>query len=91
MLNFLERSCFIHSYLHIAVTRSLISPHRNDAVVPLHESHAGCPEDANGLCSFDHVVEVLKKRSAEIDFDYDCYANYTAKAGVDYNGRAPRA
>lgn len=62
----------------------------NDAVIPLHESHPGCPEDANGLCSFDNVVDVLKKRSAEIDFDYDCFANYTAVPGVDYNGRAPQ-
>lgn len=69
----------------------LICTFRNDAVVPLHESYSGCPENADGLCSFDHVVEVLKKRSAEIDFNYDCFANYTATAGVDYNGRAPRA
>lgn len=63
----------------------------NDAVVPLHTSYSGCPEDANGLCSFDTVVDVLQKRSAEIDFDYDCFANYTAEAGKDYNGRAPRS
>ena len=64
---------------------------RNDAVLPINESYPGCPVDANGLCSFDHVVEVLKKRSAEIDFEYDCFANYTAEAGMDYNGRAPRS
>ncbi|KAF1848003.1 phosphoglycerate mutase-like protein [Cucurbitaria berberidis CBS 394.84] len=62
----------------------------NDAVIPIDESYPGCPVDPNGLCSFDHVVSVLQKRSAEIDFDYDCFANYTASAGVDYNGRAPR-
>jgi Ni,Fe-hydrogenase III small subunit len=63
----------------------------NDAVIPLNESHPGCPSDPNGLCSFDNVVSVLQKRSAEIDFGYDCFANYTAKAGMDYNGRAPRS
>ncbi|KAF2844728.1 phosphoglycerate mutase-like protein [Plenodomus tracheiphilus IPT5] len=62
----------------------------NDAVVPIDESYPGCPADPNGLCSFDNVVSVLQKRSAEIDFDYDCFGNYTASAGVDYNGRAPR-
>lgn len=61
----------------------------NDAVIPLSGSHQGCPSDANGLCSFDNVVSVLQKRSAEINFNYDCFANYTAQAGVNYNGRAP--
>jgi hypothetical protein len=36
------------------------------------------------------VVEVLKKRSAEIDFEHDCFADYETEVGVDYNGRAPR-
>lgn len=63
----------------------------NDAVVPIDESYPGCPANPNGLCSFDNVVEVLQKRSAEIDFDYDCFANYTAAPGQDYNGRAPRS
>lgn len=62
----------------------------NDAVIPISGSYPGCPEDPSGLCSFDTVVGVLKKRSDEIDFDYDCFANYTASAGQDYNGRAPR-
>lgn len=62
----------------------------NDAVVPISESHAGCPENSDGLCSFDNVVSVLQKRIEEIDFNYDCFGNYTAKAGVDYNGRAPK-
>lgn len=72
---------------------SLANPHTrsNDAVIPINESYAGCPANRDGLCSFDNVVAVLQKRSAEIDFEYDCNANYTAVAGVDYNGRAPRA
>jgi hypothetical protein len=66
-------------------------PSSNDAVVPINESYAGCPANSDGLCSFDNVVSVLQKRSAEIDFDYDCFANYTAPAGVNYNGRAPKS
>ncbi|KAI4602504.1 hypothetical protein KJ359_009750 [Pestalotiopsis sp. 9143b] len=62
----------------------------NDAVVPISDSYDGCSDDPNGLCSFDTVVSVLQKRIDEIDFEYDCFANYTATAGNDYNGRAPR-
>ncbi|XXG95983.1 hypothetical protein Hte_002260 [Hypoxylon texense] len=62
----------------------------NDAVVPVADSYAGCPADEHGLCAFDTVVSVLQDRIAEIDFDWDCFGNYTAEAGVDYNGRAPR-
>ena len=51
--------------------------YRNDAVVPVAGSYAGCPEDEQGLCAFDTVVSVLQDRIAEIDFDYDCFANYT--------------
>jgi hypothetical protein len=60
-------------------------------VVPISGSHPGCPVNVDGLCSFDNVVSVLQKRIDEIDFNYDCHANYTAKAGVDYNGRAPKS
>ncbi|KAK7955847.1 phosphoglycerate mutase-like protein [Apiospora aurea] len=62
----------------------------NDAVLPINESYPGCEANPYGLCSFDNVVSVLLKRIEEIDFNYDCYGNYTAEAGVDYNGRAPR-
>ncbi|KAF2643781.1 phosphoglycerate mutase-like protein [Massarina eburnea CBS 473.64] len=61
----------------------------NDAVIPI-DNYPNCPSDPDGLCGFENVVDVLKQRSAHIDFDYDCFANYTAEAGVDYNGRAPR-
>lgn len=63
---------------------------RNDAVIPIHVTYEGCEYDADGLCSFDNVVQVLQQRIDEIDYDYDCFGNYTAKAGVNYNGRAPR-
>ncbi|KAI3393247.1 hypothetical protein diail_4536 [Diaporthe ilicicola] len=62
----------------------------NDAVIPVNGTYPGCEYDADGLCSFDNVVSVLQKRIDEIDYDYDCFANYTAEAGHDYNGRAPK-
>lgn len=63
---------------------------RNDAVVPVNGTYSGCDHDADGLCSFDNVVSLLQQRIEEIDYDYDCFGNYTAQAGVDYNGRAPK-
>ncbi|OAP60111.1 hypothetical protein AYL99_05113 [Fonsecaea erecta] len=62
----------------------------NDAVIPVSDSHPGCPVDPNGLCPFDNMVKVLQQRINEINFNYDCFANYTATAGVNYNGRAPQ-
>ncbi|KAH0378509.1 phosphoglycerate mutase-like protein, partial [Aureobasidium melanogenum] len=61
----------------------------NDAVIPVSDSHPGCPVDKDGLCPFDTMVSVLQKRANEINYNYDCFANYTAAAGVNYNGRAP--
>ncbi|KAI6907485.1 phosphoglycerate mutase-like protein [Hortaea werneckii] len=63
----------------------------NDAVIPVHDSHPGCPDDSDGLCPFDTMLSVLQARAREIDFEYDCFANYTAVPGVNYNGRAPAA
>lgn len=83
-----------HTYLiHLDAPSLTCTPGdlcRNDAVVPVNGTYAGCDYDADGLCSFDNVVSVLKQRIDEIDYDYDCFANYTASAGFDYNGRAPR-
>jgi len=62
----------------------------NDAVVPVADSHPGCGVDPDGLCALPTMINVLQARINEIDFNYDCYANYTAKPGVNYNGRAPR-
>ncbi|KAH8925864.1 putative acid phosphatase [Atractiella rhizophila] len=62
----------------------------NDAVLPIDKSYPGCQSDKDGLCAFDTVLHALEQRVQEIDFDYDCFANYTATPGVDYNGRAPR-
>ena len=48
----------------------------NDGVVPL-TGVAHCAEDKDGLCAVENFVEGLKERIAEIDFEYDCFANYT--------------
>ncbi|CZT45068.1 uncharacterized protein RSE6_05346 [Rhynchosporium secalis] len=63
----------------------------NDAVVPIADSYPGCSKDPDGLCSLDTVISVLQKRIVEIDYDHDCLGNYTAAAGNNYNGRAPRS
>ncbi|KAI5478729.1 hypothetical protein MNV49_004654 [Pseudohyphozyma bogoriensis] len=64
----------------------------NDAVIPLEDSYEGCEYDYNGLCAFDTVLAALAKRIDEIDFNYDCFANYTVPAyGEVTNGRAPKA
>lgn len=52
----------------------------NDGVVPLTGiSHCETP-DANGLCLLDNFIQGMQKRIAEVDFVYDCYANYTPPA-----------
>lgn len=47
----------------------------NDAVLPIDKSYPGCPQNAEGLCSFDTVLSALRQRVKEIDFDYDCFGN----------------
>ena len=52
----------------------------NDGVVPLTGiSHCETP-DPNGLCLLDNFVQGMQERIAEVDFVYDCYANYTPPA-----------
>ncbi|EIW82796.1 phosphoglycerate mutase-like protein [Coniophora puteana RWD-64-598 SS2] len=49
----------------------------NDAVVPL-TGIAGCDaEDKNGLCALPGFISGMQTRIGEIDFDFDCFANYT--------------
>ncbi|KZT30678.1 phosphoglycerate mutase-like protein [Neolentinus lepideus HHB14362 ss-1] len=48
----------------------------NDAVLPL-TGIQGCPDDPNGLCELSTFISAYKQRIAEVDYDYDCYANYT--------------
>nr|VWO94250.1 Acid phosphatase [Ganoderma boninense] len=49
----------------------------NDGVLPL-TGIAHCPENKDGLCLLDNFVQGMKQRIAEVDFQYDCSANYTA-------------
>ena len=62
---------------------------RNDAVVPIDQSHPGCPWSDDGLCPLDTITAALKNRINEIDFDYACFGNYSFSAGINYNGLAP--
>ncbi|TBU46091.1 phosphoglycerate mutase-like protein [Dichomitus squalens] len=49
----------------------------NDGVVPLTGvSH--CTENKDGLCLVESFVQGLQERIAEVDFQYDCFADYTA-------------
>jgi hypothetical protein len=48
---------------------------RNDAVLPIDQSYAGCPSNQDGLCPFDVVVKALQARDAEIDYEYACFGN----------------
>ncbi|KAI0734593.1 histidine phosphatase superfamily [Fomitopsis betulina] len=65
----------------------------NDGVVPLTGiSHCETP-DANGLCLLDNFVQGMQERIAEVDFVYDCYANYTPPALTSdpiIDGRLPQ-
>ncbi|KAG2078611.1 phosphoglycerate mutase-like protein [Suillus decipiens] len=48
----------------------------NDAVVPLTGIN-GCEEDPNGLCALPSFISGMQERIGEINFAYDCFANYT--------------
>ncbi|KAG2369438.1 hypothetical protein BDR07DRAFT_1477047 [Suillus spraguei] len=48
----------------------------NDGVVPLTGIH-GCKEDPNGLCELPSFISGMQERIGEINFAYDCFANYT--------------
>lgn len=62
----------------------------NDGAVPL-TGLGHCPKDRDGLCPVDTFVKGLKKRLTEIDFQHDCFANYTVSLPESIvDGRAPR-
>lgn len=48
----------------------------NDGVMPLTGIH-GCKEDPNGLCALPSFISGMQERIGEINFAYDCFANYT--------------
>ena len=45
----------------------------NDAVLPM-TGIKGCKDDKNGLCD---LVSSIQGRIGEVDFTFDCFANYT--------------
>ncbi|KAJ8702460.1 hypothetical protein PTI98_001171 [Pleurotus ostreatus] len=48
----------------------------NDGVLPL-TGISGCTKSKDGLCELSAFVRGLQQRIAEIDFAFDCFANYT--------------
>ncbi|KAH7912604.1 histidine phosphatase superfamily [Hygrophoropsis aurantiaca] len=61
----------------------------NDAVMPL-TGIKGCTYDPNGLCSLPSFISGMQERIGQIDFDFDCFANYTMPNPDDItDGRYP--
>ncbi|KAF7292081.1 Phosphoglycerate mutase-like protein [Mycena indigotica] len=48
----------------------------NDAVLPL-TGLAGCQPNSDGTCPLDTFVSALQKRIGEVDYQFDCFANYS--------------
>ncbi|KIK96012.1 hypothetical protein PAXRUDRAFT_139439 [Paxillus rubicundulus Ve08.2h10] len=48
----------------------------NDGILPM-TGIKGCTEDPNGLCSLSSFISGMQERIGQIDFDFDCFANYT--------------
>ena len=48
----------------------------NDAVIPL-TGIQGCTADSNGLCTMDAFVNAMKKQIRDVDFAFDCFANFS--------------
>ena len=63
----------------------------NDAVLPL-AGIQGCTADKNGLCELDAFVGGLQARIKEVDFQFDCFANYSIPVPDEIiDGRFPDA
>ncbi|ORX38978.1 putative acid phosphatase [Kockovaella imperatae] len=63
----------------------------NDGVIPIDQSHPGCPWNKDGLCPLNTIISALQNRLAEIDFNYACNGNYTYGPGNNYGGLAPKS
>ncbi|KAJ6617632.1 phosphoglycerate mutase-like protein [Mycena sp. CBHHK59/15] len=48
----------------------------NDAVIPL-TGIKGCKANSDGLCPLPSFIDGIKQRIEEVDFAFDCFANYT--------------
>ncbi|TFY79221.1 hypothetical protein EWM64_g4791 [Hericium alpestre] len=62
----------------------------NDGVLPL-TGIKGCKADKNGLCAIDTFIKGMQARVDEIDYQYDCFANYTLPNVPILDGRYPPA
>jgi len=54
----------------------------NDAVLP-QTGIQGCEFDKDGLCELDTFIAGMQQRIEEVDFDFDCFANYTFSLAND--------
>jgi hypothetical protein len=48
----------------------------NDAVLPL-TGVQGCKANSDGLCDLKTYIAAMQKRIKEVDFNFDCFGNYT--------------
>jgi hypothetical protein len=62
----------------------------NDGVLPL-TGIQGCPANLDGLCELSTFIAAMKQRIEEVDFDFDCFGNYTIRIPDDItDGQFPR-
>lgn len=62
----------------------------NDAVLPL-TGIKNCKEDKDGLCDLSTFITSIHERIGEIDFAFDCKANYTVpNPDTIIDGRYPK-
>jgi hypothetical protein len=48
----------------------------NDGVAPL-TGIEGCPEQKDGMCPVDTFVKAQKKLLEHVDWEYDCFADFS--------------
>ena len=61
----------------------------NDAVVPLTGVN-GCEANKDGLCPLDTYISAMQEHIGQMDFAFDCLANYTIpEPDFIVNGRPP--
>ncbi|KAJ4488333.1 phosphoglycerate mutase-like protein [Lentinula aciculospora] len=63
----------------------------NDGVLP-QSGIKGCGDDPDGLCELETFIAGMKQRIKEVDFVFDCFANYTFSLANDTitNGQFPK-
>ncbi|KAF9015491.1 histidine phosphatase superfamily [Cyathus striatus] len=62
----------------------------NDAVLPL-TGIKGCKSNKDGLCELQTFIKAMQQRIEEVDFDFDCFGNYTIPVpDAITNGQFPK-